>query len=221
VTETPTTHVFLRPIGSPLTLGMSGLAIASFVQSGLDLGWVSTDQAPYVGMVMLGVAFFLQFLAAVLAFLARDGAAGATLGILATTWLAVGLVEITSVNGQPSGGLGLALLAAGTLLPASAIAVSLAKPLAGVLFAVAGVRFVLTGSFELSENHSLQDIAGVLGLVIAALATYAVLAFELEGQKLRPVLPTFRRGRGERAIAGDAAEQVTDMANEAGVRQTT
>jgi hypothetical protein len=34
VSELPT-RIFLRPIGSPLTIGMSGLAIASLVQSGL------------------------------------------------------------------------------------------------------------------------------------------------------------------------------------------
>jgi hypothetical protein len=48
-----------------------------------------------------------------------------------------------------------------------------------------------------------------------------VLAFELEGQQHRPVLPTFRRGRGFTAIAADAAAQVDGIANEAGVRQTT
>ena len=37
-------RIFLRPLGSPLTVGMSGLAIASLVQSGRDLNWVATDQ---------------------------------------------------------------------------------------------------------------------------------------------------------------------------------
>jgi hypothetical protein len=38
------------------------------------------------------------------------------------------------------------------------------------------------------------------GLVVVALATYCVLAFELEGQERRPVLPTFRRARGAVAL---------------------
>jgi hypothetical protein len=34
-------RVFLRPIGSPLTIGLSGLAVASLVASGLALRWIS------------------------------------------------------------------------------------------------------------------------------------------------------------------------------------
>lgn len=59
------------------------------------------------------------------------------------------------------------------------------------------------------------------GLVVLGLAAYAVLAFELEGQRHRPLLPTFRRGRAARAIYGDPEAQVDGVTSEAGVRQTT
>ena len=52
-------RVFLRPIGSPLTLA-SALAIASLVQSGLDLHWVAKSQSLEVGLILLAVPFVMQ-----------------------------------------------------------------------------------------------------------------------------------------------------------------
>lgn len=202
----PTT-VFLRPIGSPLTVGLSGLAIASLVQSGLDLGWISKLDTRQVGVVLLAVPFILQLVACVFSYLARDGAAGAAVGVLSTTWLAIGLIHITSAPGLTSGALGLLLLSAGGVLVLSATAVAVAKPLVGLVFALAAVRFALSGIYELTANGSWEDVAGVVGLVVCGLAAYSVLAFELEGQQRRPVLPTFRRTGG--------------AFHEAGVRQTS
>jgi hypothetical protein len=142
-------RVFLRPIGSPLTLGMSGLAIGSLVQSGFDLGWVAKDQSAKVGLILLAVPFVLQAIAAVFSYLARDGAAGAVLGVMATSWLAMGLVHISSPGGHRSGALGLMLLAAAGVLMLSALAVGIAKPLPGSLFFVAAIRFGLAGIYEL------------------------------------------------------------------------
>jgi hypothetical protein len=56
---------------------------------------------------------------------------------------------------------------------------------------------------------------------VLSAAAYSVLAFELEGQRRRPVLPTFRRGPAREAVLGDGAEQVDGVINEAGVRRTT
>src|SRR5438309_855832 len=46
-------EIVLRPMGSPLALGLCGLVIASLVLSGLDLGWVSTADARLVGIMLL------------------------------------------------------------------------------------------------------------------------------------------------------------------------
>lgn len=70
-------RVFLRPIGSPLTIAMSGLGIGSLVQSGLDLRWISVSETTQAGVILLAAPFVLQLLGAVFAYLARDGAAGA------------------------------------------------------------------------------------------------------------------------------------------------
>lgn len=219
--ETLPARIFLRPIGSPLTIGMSGLAIASFVQSGFELGWVSRSQAVEVGLILLAVPFVLQLLASTFSYLARDGASGAATGLLATSWLAIGLVHIVSGGARTSGGLGLMLLASGGILSLSAVAVASGKPLPGTVFLLVSLRFMLAGVYELSGVGSWQDAAGVVGLLVTAGAAYCVLAFELEEQERRPVLPTMRRARGQLPTGDPAAAPLDGVANEAGVRQTS
>ena len=218
--DLPPSTVFLRPIGSPLTVGLSGLAIASLVESGLDLGWIAKSQTPQVGLVMLAVPFILQLIACVFSYLARDGATGACVGVLSTTWLGIGLISITS-GSSTSGALGLLLVASGGLLGVSATATGMAKPLAGLVFVAAALRFEFSGVYELSSNGWWKDASGILGLVVCGLAAYSVLAFELEGQKRQPVLPTFRRGRGERSVRGGWNAQLDGIVHEAGVRETS
>lgn len=146
-------RIFLRPIGSPLTLGMAGLGIASLVQSGFDLHWISLSQSPEVGLILLAVPFFLQGVAAVLSYLARDGAAGAALGILSTSWLAVALVHLAS--GPPrSGALGLMLLASAGMLMLTAAAIGTGKLLPAMVFMVEAVRFGLGGIYALGGSGS-------------------------------------------------------------------
>jgi uncharacterized protein len=217
----PPAQVFLRPIGSPLTIGMSGWAVASLLQSGLDLRRIPDTQATDVGLILLAAPFVLQLLAAVFSHLARDGAGGAALGVLATTWAAMGLVHISSLPGSRSGALGLLLLAAAAVLALSTIAVAAGKPLPGLVFAAAALRFTLAGVYELGAGGFWRDSAGVIGLVVLGLAGYCILAFELEGQRRKPVLPTFRRGRAALATSDGVVAQVDGVAHEAGVRQTT
>ncbi len=217
----PQAHVFLRPIGSPLTIGMSGLAIASLVQGGFDLRWIAPTQATQVGLILLAVPFVLQLLACVFSYLARDGAGGAAVGVLATSWGAIGLVHIVSAPGSRSGAMGLLLLAAAGVLALSALAVAGGKPLPGLVFLAAAARFALAGIYELGGGGVWRHAAGIVSLVVLGMAAYCVLAFELEGQKRKPVLPTFRRGRGALAMTDGVDAQLDGIAHEAGVRQTT
>jgi succinate-acetate transporter protein len=213
-------RVFLRPIGSPLTLGMAGLGIASLVQSGFDLHWVAKSQALEVGLILLAVPFFLQLIASILAYLARDGAGGAAIGVLATSWLAMALVHITG-GGHRSGALGLMLLASAGMVACSSLVIATSKPLPAAVFFAVATRFALAGIYELGAGSGWRDAAGILGLVVLAGAAYCALAFELEGQRSRPVLPTFRTGRGRAAVLGNAEAAVDDVVHSAGVRQTT
>lgn len=200
---------------------MSGLAIASLVQSGLDLRWVAASQTRDVGLVLLAMPFVLQLLACVFSYLARDGAAGAAVGVLATAWGAIGAIHLVSAPGSRSGAMGLLLVSTGGVLALSAIAIAVSKPLPGIVFLIASLRFVLAGVYQLGAATFWQDAAGVVGLVVVGLAAYCVLAFELEGQQYTPVLPTFRRGRGKLAASADLADQLGELAREPGVRQMT
>jgi uncharacterized protein len=219
--DAPPPRIFLRPIGSPLTIGMSGLAIASLVESGLALKWVPSSEAAQAGLILLAVPFVLQLLATVFSYLARDGAAGAAIGVLATTWLSLGLSHVTAGTERTTAVLGLLLLAAGGVLVLSSIAISLGKPLPAAVFIIAALRFGLAGVYELSAVGAWQHIAGIVGLVVCAVAAYCVLAFELEGQQRRAVLPTLRRGQAVLAVSGAAGEQADGVAREPGVRQMT
>jgi hypothetical protein len=128
---------------------MSGLAMASLVQSEFDLRWIEVTQATEVGLILLAVPFVVQLLASVFSHMAGDGAGGAIVGVLATTWAAIGLVHVTSVPGSRSGALGLGLLAAALVLALSAIAVAVGKPLPGFVLLGAAARFALPGIYEL------------------------------------------------------------------------
>jgi hypothetical protein len=117
--------------------------------------------------------------------------------------------------------MGLLLLAAGGVLALSSVAVSVAKPLPGLVFLGAALRFALAGVYQLGAAPAWRDASGIIGLVVLGLAAYSVIAFELEGQQRKPVLPTFRRRLGAAAMRDGLAAQVDGIAHEAGVRQTT
>jgi hypothetical protein len=221
VNESPAPRIFLRPIGSPLTVAMSGLAIASLVQSGLDLHWLALGQTHDVGLILVTVPFLLQMIACVFAYLARDGASGAAVGVLSVSWLAQGVVHVTSVPGSRSGALGLMLLTAGAVLVASSLAVGLSKPLVATVFLLAALRFITGGVYYLGGADFWQNAGGIIGLGVVGIAVYCVLAFEIEGQLHHPVLPTFRRSRGSAAITSDPGAAIDGVISEPGVRQTT
>jgi succinate-acetate transporter protein len=214
-------HIFLRPIGSPFTVGMSGLAIASLVQSGFDLHWLGRNQGHQVGVILLAAPFVLQLLACVFAYLARDGAAGAALGVLACSWAAIGLVHLVSPPGSRSGAIGLLLLSAGSVLALTAVAIVSLKPLPALVFLLAAVRFALGGLYQLGAAGAWRDAAGLIGLVVLGLAAYCVLAFELEGQRRASVLPTFRRGIARLTAGADLGTDIAGVAREPGVRDTS
>lgn len=215
----PPVRVLLRPVGSPLTIGMSGLMIASLVQSGLDLGWIGKTETVNVGIILVTVPFGLQLLASVFSYLARDGATGAAVGVLATTWLALGLIHVVSRPGAVSGALGLLLLGTGAVLALSSVVIASAKPLPAAVFLAAALRFVLAALHELSAVGFWQDAAGLLGLLITAVAAYCVLAFELEGLHHHPVLPTLRRSLGRPGPTHGHADHLGAVAREPGVRE--
>jgi uncharacterized protein len=212
-------RVIVRPIASPGALGFLGLAGATLTVSGLQLGWVEPAETHTVALVVLGFTVPTQLLAAVFGFLARDGATATGMGLLAGIWLAVGLVTLQAQPGSTSDALGLFLLLAGAGILIPATTAFLSKAAAGLVLGTAGLRFLVTGVFQLTASDGWEDTAGVIGVVLCALAVYAALAFQLEDVEGREVLPTGRRGRGRAAIEGGLEAQLRGLEHEAGVRR--
>ena len=213
------TLVTLRPIAGPLALGFFGLAAATFVTSGLQVGWVEPTEGKQIALCILAFTVPLQFTASLFGFLARDGVAATGMGLLSGIWAAVSLVTLTGKPGSTSDALGLFLLVAGPALWAPASAALASKRVVALVLATAGLRFLVTGLYQLTANEAWENAAGVIGLVLAAIAIYAAYAAEFEDVLKRPVLPLGRRGRGELAVKGTYAEQIARVANEPGVRQ--
>ena len=212
-------RIFLRPLATPLPLGFIALSAATLLISGLQLGWLGIDQGDSVALILIGFVFPLQLLVSVLGYLARDVVAATGMGILAGTWLSVGLVTLTSPAGSTSDALGLFLVvaAAAMLIPASAAAGGKLVPAA--VLSLTAIRFLATGIAELSGAGGWGDAAGVIGLALCALALYAALALALEDARHDTVLPVGRRHLGRVAIEDGFGEQIERIEREAGVRE--
>jgi succinate-acetate transporter protein len=211
--------VRLRPIAGPLALGFFGLAAATFVTSGLQVGWVEPTEGKQVALCILAFTVPLQFTSSIFAFLARDGVAATGMGLLSGIWAALAFATLVGEPGSTSDALGLFLLVGGVAMWAPASSALASKRVVAMVLATAGLRFVITGVYQLTSIEAWENTAGVIGLVLAAIAVYAAYAAEFEDVLKRPVLPLGRRGRGERAVNGTFTEQIANVANEPGVRQ--
>jgi succinate-acetate transporter protein len=218
--ETPLDRVVvtLRPLGSPVSLGLFGLAAATFTLAGLQLGWVRPAEGTTVGLLLLGFAAPSQLLASVLAFVARDAVVGTAMAVLSLTWLTAGLVLATSAPGARSQALGLLLLVSAVAVGLTGVTGTLSKLATGAVLLTAAVRIGLTGVFQLSGQEWLKTTSGVLGVLLAVLAVAVAWGSELEDAGAPFALPLGRRGKGRDAVQGSLREQVSGVATEPGVR---
>ena len=213
------TRIVLRPIGSPTALGLFGLAGATWVLAGLQLGWIEAAEGKNVAIVAMGFAFVAQLVACIFAFLARDGVVATAMGELALIWLVIGLVTYTSPAGSKSDALGLFLLFAGVSMFLTASTAATSKLVPALVFATAAARFLLGGLDQLTGDEIWEDLAGVIGVALALLAIYAAWAAELEDAHGKTVLPFGRRGKGREAAENSLLDQVREIDNRAGVKK--
>jgi hypothetical protein len=130
-------------------------------------------------------------------------------------WFSIGLATYTGRPGQASPALGLILAGAATVLLVPAVTALLTKVLAALVMLLTSLRFYLTAAYELSSAAGWKDAAGIAGLVLAAAALYAGLAFELEDSRGA----TLRTGTGRSVLAGNLADEAAGVHHEAGVRR--
>ena len=216
----PQTLVVLRPLGSPVALGLAGLAIASFVSAGFDLRWIATSDVQRVGLLVLVTVVPMQAVAAMLAFAARDGATGGAFGLQSAAWAVLGASYVSSLpTAPPNGATGLVLLAAGVLIAVSGAGMTRAKLLIGLAVGLSGARFILAAITQLGGGNGWTKAGAIIGLVIVGVSAYTAWATELEDMADRTVLPTGRLGGGRASLRAPFAEQVRGVEHEAGVRR--
>jgi succinate-acetate transporter protein len=213
------TRIVVRPIASPTGLGLFGLAGATLVVSGLQLGWVDKAEGTKVGLILIAFPFLAQLLASIWSTLARDGVATTGMGVLALTWLSIGAVLLASAPGDKSDALGLLLLLSALAMLLTGVVASLSKLGIAAVFVTAALRFALSGLDQLSGNELWEDAAGIVGLLLFALAIYGAFAGELEDAQGKTVLPLGRRMKGRLALDASLDEQLKHAPNEPGVRQ--
>jgi succinate-acetate transporter protein len=213
------TRIVLRPLASPLPLAFFAFGVGSLMLSGLQLGLVPTAETRSVAIVQAAFVFPPMALASVLAFLSRETLGATIMALISASWLANGLIDLTTPPTSPSATQGLLTLALAAILLLVGAGALLGKPLLGLVIALASARFATTGLYELTAATALQTTSGVLGCVIAAIALYGGLALGLEDLQGKTVLPIGRRGAARRAFEGDLGEQVGPVESEAGVRK--
>jgi uncharacterized protein len=213
------TRIVLRPLASPLPLAFFAFGAGSLMLSGLQLGMIPASETRSVALVQAAFVFPPLALSSVLAFLSRETLGATIMALISFSWLANGLIDLTTPPTSTNVTQGLLALALAAILLLVAGGALLGKPLLGVVIALASARFATTGLYELTASTALQTTSGVLGCVIAAIALYGGLALGLEDLQGKAVLPIGRRGAARRAFEGDLGEQVGPVESEAGVRK--
>jgi uncharacterized protein len=213
-------RVVLRPVGTPVALGLGAILMGTTMLSGLQFGWLSgVQEQRTVAIVAVAAAFPLELIASVLAFLARDALAGTGLGIFSSVWAVSGLTLLTGPAGATNDALGMfLLLGAGTLL-LLLLSAGRGRLILGVLILCGCARLAVTGLYEIKATDGLEEAAAILGLLLGAVAAYGIVALLMEDLPRKALLPVGRSGRAASSLAGGIADQLEDLEHEAGVRR--
>ncbi|MEU6476453.1 GPR1/FUN34/YaaH family transporter [Streptomyces sp. NPDC047017] len=211
--------VTVRPYGNPLPLGFFCFGIGMALLAGTGLGLISGDQVRPAGVLLAVFVFPLQFLAAVMAFLARDTGAATALGLFASSWAALGTLHIVAPAQQTSVALGMYLSAFALMLVPLAVTAFSGKVLLGAVLSVSVVRAALAAAYQLGAPRAVERADGATALLLVVLALYAGTAFLLEDLRQRTVLPIWRRGDARRALEEDLDGQHSRLPQEPGVRK--
>ena len=210
--------VQLRPVASPTSVGLFGLAAASFVLGGLQLGWVRPEERAHVGVVLIGFAAGAQLVASLVAFSCpgRSRRHG---------------------HGRPGAHLAVDRPGAAHLDPGIALRGPRSSPgvqrrgrrhhrCHGVAHQARGCRRVPHGGSAARADERLRALGSLLagdrgrgrGSRPVGPCPAGCLGVRGRGGPRSSPLPLGRRGKGEDAMRASFAEQTRDVATEAGVR---
>jgi succinate-acetate transporter protein len=214
------TRVTLRPIGSPLPLGLLALMCAGMLLSLQQVGALAPQEGRTIALILVGFVVPLMLLATIFSFLARDTVAGTGLGLFTGAWLATGLAMLSAPSpGATSDALGAFLIClAGAMLVLIAGA-SFGKAGPAAVIVAGAARFVVSGLYEIKGTTGLEHAAGIVGFLLAGTALYSALATVVEDVQGHTKLPLGRRAKARDALDAPFDSQLERIEHEAGVRQ--
>jgi succinate-acetate transporter protein len=213
-------RIVVRPYASSLPLGFFSFGVGMLLLGGIANGWLHPSDRHTVGLLLALFVFPLELVCAIFALLSRDTFGATGLGMFTTSWLALGIADLTSSQNSVSRAVGLFEFGFAFAVVLLAFAAFAGKPLIGAIMLVAATRSTLAGVHEWGGPSWAWTTAGWLGVAIFAAAMYGGLAFLLEDVNKRAVLPVFRRGTSKESLEGDLSSQLAQLGDEAGVRQT-
>jgi succinate-acetate transporter protein len=213
------TRIVVRPLATPLPLGLYSFGIGMLMLAAQSAGWVPVEQDKDVGLIVASFVFPLESAAAIFAFLARDALAATVLGLFSSSWLTIGLALILGPPGSTSAALGFYLVGFAAAVGTLGVLGLSGKPLLSLILALSTTRAIIDALYEFSGTIGIGRVAGYVAAAIAAAAWYAGTAMVLEDVRGTTVLPVFRRGSSRTAIEGGLGDQLGGVDSEAGVRR--
>lgn len=215
----PQARIVVRPLATPLPLGLYGFGIGMLLLAAQSAGWVPLGESKDVGLIIATFVFPLESAAAIFAFLARDTLAATALGLFSTSWLTLGLALITGTPGVSVAALGFYLLAFAAAVGTLGLLALPGKPLLSLILGLSTARAIVDGIYQLSGTSGVEHVAGYLAAAIAGTAWYAGTAMVIEDVGVSPALPIFRRGTSRAAMDGQLSDQLGQLSREPGVRR--
>lgn len=158
---------------SPLPLAFFSFALGMALLGALGLRWLSSAQdVRTAGVLMAAFVFPLETLAAVFALLDEDSAVAATLGLFATSWLGLGLLDALDPTQPTSRTVGVFLAGFAVVLTPLMVIALLGKRVMALVLVCSVLRAGFQAAYELGAPQWTRTADGVLALTIFALATY-------------------------------------------------
>jgi uncharacterized protein len=212
------TRIFLRPIASPLPLGLLALMCAGLLVALQQVGAFQPTDERTIALILLGFVVPLMLVATIFSFLARDTVAGTALGLFSGAWLATGLNLLSATPGETSKALGVFYLALAASFAVIIVGASFGKAGPAVVIVLGVARFLLAGLYEITGSAGVEHAAAIVGFALAAAALYSALATEIEDVRGEIKLPMGRRANAREALSGPFDSQLSQLEHEAGVR---
>ncbi len=226
-TKDPTTQaqvrITLTPYASSLPLASLAFGIGNVLYSAFLFHWIPAAESLPLALILLAFVAPLELAPSIMAFLSRDTGGATAFAIFGASWIVQGL-QLLLLGGaaQPSHAAAFFLCSLALCLVILAAITFPGKPLLGGLLVVAVLRTTGAALLQFGVDAGrplLPHATAILGLLLAALAFYAAIAFLEEDVTGRISPLTFRTGQAKAAMEGKLEDQLEAITREAGIRK--